>query len=613
MAIIASNLDKKRTGNSAATKTNTQTAKTNTSSGTNGQLQQALQRAGYNTGTSSKETADAIMKYQKDNGLPVTGIADKNTTTVLYGNEKANPNNAVSAMQTVARNSVNAGLSTITPQTTTTTPATTTKSNATQPATSAAATTTPAAIQATKPFSYDDFSYDKQFSYDDFNYDKQFAYDDFNYDKQFSYDDFNYGNFSYGDYVQSDAVKQANALLQQQNANKPGAYQSQWQSQIDDYLNQIQNREKFSYDPNSDAMYQMYKDNYIQQGQMAMMDTMGQAAAMTGGYGNSYAQSVGQQAYNQQLSQLNEILPELQQMAYSRYADEGQRLQDMYNMYLGREDQDYGRYMDSLNAWQSERDYLAGRYDTERNFDYSKYEQDRAMAYDQYSNDRNLAYDQWSSNRDLAYNEFTADRNLAYDQWSSGRDLAYNEFTADRDLAYDQYKSNKDLAYNEFNTDRSMSYDKWSADRELAYNDYWNTINMDYQKQRDAVSDAQWQAQFNKSSSGGGGSSSASYRQPSREDDAYFAKLFGQQTKPEDLDALAQRMEASGYDPNYIASFYNQYATGLMGGSTPTSTTVTPTTVTPTGTNALQEEKKKKQEQAGGGGGLKSVVERYTY
>jgi hypothetical protein len=30
---------------------------------------------------------------------------------------------------------------------------------------------------------------------------------------------------------------------------------------------------------------------------MAMMDTMGKAAGLTGGYGSPYAQQVGQQAY----------------------------------------------------------------------------------------------------------------------------------------------------------------------------------------------------------------------------------------------------------------------------------------------------------------------------
>lgn len=214
----------------------------------------------------------------------------------------------------------------------------------------------------------------------------------------FSYDAFSYDPFSYADYSESDIVKQANALLQQHNAAKPGAYQSMWQSQIDDYMGRIENRDPFSYDFNSDALYQLYKDNYIQQGQMAMMDTMGQAAAMTGGYGNSYAQTVGQQAYNQQLSQLNNVIPELYQRAFDRYAYEGQQLQDMYNMYMGREEQDYGRYVDNLNAWQAERDYLTGRYDSERDYDYGKWETGRAQAYDEYNVGRDLAWKEYLAN-----------------------------------------------------------------------------------------------------------------------------------------------------------------------------------------------------------------------
>ena len=102
-----------------------------------------------------------------------------------------------------------------------------------------------------------------------------------------------------------------------------------------------------------------------------MMDTMGQAAAMTGGYGNSYAQTVGQQAYNQQLNQLNDIMPELYQMAYNRYSDEGQRLMDMYNMYLGQESLDYGRYQDSLNNYYSELDYFCNIIAENKPLDYN--------------------------------------------------------------------------------------------------------------------------------------------------------------------------------------------------------------------------------------------------
>ena len=183
-----------------------------------------------------------------------------------------------------------------------------------------------------------------------------------------------------GDYKPSDTVLQAEQMLKQQLAHKPGAYQSAWQTQLDDTINKILNREKFSYDLNGDALYQQYKDKYIQQGQMAMMDTMGQAQAMTGGYGNSYAQSVGQQAYQGQLQNLNDIVPELYQMALDQYNSEGQNLLNQYSMLGAQEEQDYGRYRDQVGDYQNELARLTdeARYQTE--MDYSKFLDDRATS-----------------------------------------------------------------------------------------------------------------------------------------------------------------------------------------------------------------------------------------
>ena len=206
---------------------------------------------------------------------------------------------------------------------------------------------------------------------------------------------FSYGDFSYDDYQESDLVKQAQAALNAQLAQKPGEYTSQWQSQLDDTINKILNREKFSYDLNGDALYQQYKDKYIQQGKMAMGDAIGQASAMTGGYGNSYAQSVGQQAYQSQLQNLNDIIPTLYQMQLDKYQMEGQDLYNQYSMLGEQENMDYGRYRDQMSDWQSERDYLANRYDTERDYDYSKYINDRDFAYGTYADDKSYAYDEY--------------------------------------------------------------------------------------------------------------------------------------------------------------------------------------------------------------------------
>ena len=200
--------------------------------------------------------------------------------------------------------------------------------------------------------------------------------------------------FEYGEYNPSDTVSQAQAMLDQQLAQKPGEYQSQWSAQINETIQQILNRDKFSYDLNGDALYQQYADQYTQQGKLAMMDTMGQAQAMTGGYGNSYAQSVGQQAYQAYLQQLNEVVPELYGMALDQYNQEGQNLLNQFAVLGEQEDKEYGRYMDNMNAWLAERDYLAGRYDTERDYDYGMYADNRDFSYDQYMDELSYAYQQ---------------------------------------------------------------------------------------------------------------------------------------------------------------------------------------------------------------------------
>lgn len=195
------------------------------------------------------------------------------------------------------------------------------------------------------------------------------------------------------EYIESDAVRQAKANLEAQQAMKPGAYQSQWQQGLNDILQKIQNREPFTYDLNGDALYQQYKDRYIQQGQQAMMDTMGQAAAFTGGYGNSYAQTVGQQTYQGYLQGLNDKIPELYQLALGKYQMEGDDLMSQYGLMADREQSDYGRYRDSMSDFMTELNRLQGIYDSERSYDYGKYSDDRNFTYQQ-ERDR-IADEQW--------------------------------------------------------------------------------------------------------------------------------------------------------------------------------------------------------------------------
>ena len=187
--------------------------------------------------------------------------------------------------------------------------------------------------------------------------------------------------FEYGAYEKSDVVKQAEALLQQQLAQKPGSYTSPWQDQLNDILQKILNREKFSYDLNGDALYHQYKDQAVTNGKMAAMDVMGQAQTMTGGYGNSYAQSVGQQAYQGYLQQLNDKVPELYQLALDQHIREGDEMYKQASLMASMEEQDYGRYRDQVADYGAELGRLTedARYQGEQ--DYGRYMDALNLAY----------------------------------------------------------------------------------------------------------------------------------------------------------------------------------------------------------------------------------------
>ena len=160
------------------------------------------------------------------------------------------------------------------------------------------------------------------------------------------------------EYVPSQQVLDAEAAYQNQNGLKPGQYASNYDAQLKQAMDRILNREAFHYNLDGDALYQRYRKQAIQNGRLAMTDAVGQAAALTGGYGNSYAQSVGQQAYSRQLDSLADRIPELYNLAMNQYQLQTQSLQQNYDLLSGAERQEYERYRNSLAAWRQEADRL---------------------------------------------------------------------------------------------------------------------------------------------------------------------------------------------------------------------------------------------------------------
>lgn len=219
-------------------------------------------------------------------------------------------------------------------------------------------------------------------------------------------------------YTPGQNVTDAENALNDWMNQKPGDYNSQYQDKIDQILDDLLNGKQPAYDFSTDPIYQQYKDNYIKQGQMAMMDTMANAAALSGGYGNSYATTVGNQAYQAYLSELNNVIPELANAAYARYQTEQEGKRANLGILQGLEESDYGKYRDQLSDWYTNRDYLTGRYDTEYQKDYGSYrdkvsdwEADRAYEFQQ--EQARLEQERWER-------EYALSKAKAYSSGSSG-------------------------------------------------------------------------------------------------------------------------------------------------------------------------------------------------
>lgn len=366
---------------------------------------------------------------------------------------------------------------------------------------------------------------------DDFQYDQArpaaFTYDESGRPAEFSYEA---ENARPGEFTYDAAPEYANA----------------YQDRINAMVDQILNRGAFSYNYLEDPLYQQYEEAYTRNGNAAMQDTLAQVSARTGGLASSYAGTAAQQTYDQYMQALNDKIPELYQLAYGMYQDEGNTMRNNLAMVQGLENTDYGRYADRLAQYNVDRNlafnnwqYGQDQYNTDRAFEYNKYlnsldqwNADRSFAYgkyqdelNQYNNERNFEYnkylndlDQYNTNRNFAYNQYLNDldqynnnRNFAYnkylndvDQYNTNRNFAYgqwqdqqNLYDTDRNFAYNQHADELNRYYTDRNFDYGLYQDKlaqYNTDRNLSYKQYQDAIdqaNIDraynYQVQQDAL------------------------------------------------------------------------------------------------------------------------------
>ena len=232
-------------------------------------------------------------------------------------------------------------------------------------------------------------------------------------------------------YQPSQNVVNAQQALEQNMAQKPQGYNSKYGPALEGIMQQIQNPSKFKYEFNGDAMFKNYADIYAQNAKQASMNAMGQAAALTGGYGNTSAQAAANQAYNEEMRKLYDRGMELQEMAYQRHKDERADKYNQLGALQGMDEMEYGRHRDDVADWQVLQQYLADRLDTERGFDYNEYRDavndfmnNRDYYTNLYQNEANRDYSKYADQRDYDERVRQFEESLSWEKMSSDQKYA---------------------------------------------------------------------------------------------------------------------------------------------------------------------------------------------
>lgn len=276
---------------------------------------------------------------------------------------------------------------------------------------------------------------------------------------------------------------------------------SEYQRQRDEALRRAQNM-RFSYDPESDPVWQAYQKQYRREGQRAMQDTMAEAAMRTGGLANSYAVSAAAQAGNYYAAELSDRLPQLYNDAYQRYLAEFQRQLGISDQYAEFDQNEYGRYADELGQWNKDRSFDYGLY-RDRVGD-ARYADE--LAYDRTWNEENRDYSRnYQAQRDAISDqrydqewaqqlrEYADQQNWKATEWQQYlREYGDKMSQQEREWAYQQYR---DAVSDQQYADQTAYQRALQADA-LAYDRQQDALDREYKQNAFQASLDQWQAEY---------------------------------------------------------------------------------------------------------------------
>lgn len=330
---------------------------------------------------------------------------------------------------------------------------------------------------------------------------------------------------------------------------------SKYQEQIDALTQEILGRPEFSYDPESDPRYQAFRKEYQREGQRATADTLGQMAAMTGGIPSTAAATAAQQAGDYYAAQMADRIPELYQLAYSMYQDEGSNMRMNLDMLTALEQGDYNQYLN-----------LLAQYNTDRDFAYGVYA------------------DAWDRNYQL-------DRDQVND---TRYDMEWNYGVGRDELEDQRYEDETSWNREQYGSEQEYSRALEKAQTLAAAGDFSGYLALGYsQEEVDRLQQAYDQEQASRHASGGGSSGSGGGNSSGDGDSDVYARMYGAGIRSEG-DAYAWLL-ASGYNTTQAGKLAGYFADwmengGGTGGGDYESATVDMTSVIDLGYGPISEE-----------------------
>lgn len=266
----------------------------------------------------------------------------------------------------------------------------------------------------------------------------------------------------------TEAMKYTNELLEKLSSGR-----TSYTDQVESMMNKILNREDFEYDVDSDQLFQQALASAMNSGKTAMQDTIGQASALTGGYGSTYATSAGNQAYNAYIEDAYNNLPEYYQMALQAYQMEGEEMYNQLGMFVDADNREYQRTYDAWNANFANAESMYNR-------EYGQWQDSVNNAFNSANlqiNERNTLFGEATSLVDAYSNQYTNQYNREYQKWADEvtqaqqyASMLNNDWWANTNFNESVRQFNENLAENARQFDASLAEDKRQFNETMAYN-----------------------------------------------------------------------------------------------------------------------------------------------